>query len=165
MSLRRDFIKLLVVLSFGACWALGKEPAANPLDTHGLYPFEVTVAGEAAKMKNKGDLFAVLDKPVKSDALLTIKEKSALLIVNAHRCNPDGSVPNGGHTHAMFAQNTNEVKMDATLDKKKLEPGLYLMNVVAHSKTSRVVFKVEDPKKKTKMPTIKQVMDFLRGKK
>jgi len=32
--------------------------------------------------------------------------------------------------------------MDATMDKKPLKPGTYLMNIVAHNTTARVVFTI-----------------------
>ncbi len=51
------------------------------------------------------------------------------------------------------------------MDKKPLKPGTYLMNVVAHGTTSRVVFTVEDKSGKLKMPDFKKVFDFLSKKK
>jgi len=152
-------IQLLLMLG----WLSGSAAAQDPLDTVGIYPFKVTVDGQVAKMKNKGDLFAVLDKPIKADALLKIEKQSDLLIVNAFRREEDGTIANGSKPAAMFAQNTDQVKMNATLDKKVLKPGRYLMNVVAHSKTSRVVFTVADPKGKMKLPSLKQIMEALRG--
>jgi len=47
------------------------------------------------------------------------------------------------------------------MDKKKLKPGRYLANVVASGTTSRVVFVVEDPSGKLKIPSIQQLVDFL----
>jgi hypothetical protein len=46
----------------------------------------------------------------------------------------------------IFKNNAKEVKLSETLDKKPLGPGTYLMNVVAHNTTSRVVFTVGDEK-------------------
>ena len=152
-------IQLLLMLGLLSGWAA----AQDPLDSVGIYPFKVTVGGQEAKMKNKGDLFAVIDKPVKADALLKIEKPSDLLIVNAFIRQEDGTVANGTTPAAMFAQKTDQVKMNATLDKKTLKPGRYLMNVVAHGKTSRVVFTVADPEGKMKLPSLKQIMEALRG--
>ncbi len=58
----------------------------------------------------------------------------------------------------------NSVKLTETMDKKPLNPGRYLVNVVAHGATSRVLFVVADPdgsKKDLKIPSVKQVFDFM----
>ena len=152
-------IQLLLMLGLLSGWAAAQEP----LDTAGIYPFKVTVGGQEAKMQKKGDLFAVIAKPVKTDALLKIEKQSDLLIVNAFRREGDGTVANGTTPAAMFAQKADQVKLNATLDKKVLKPGRYLMNVVAHSKTSRVVFTVDDPEAEAKLPSLKQITEALRG--
>jgi hypothetical protein len=41
-----------------------------------------------------------------------------------------------GILSVVFAQETAEVKLDATMDKKKLATGTCLMNVVANDKTT-----------------------------
>lgn len=131
---------------------------------HLLYPFEVTVGGQKAVMQEGNMLFAVVEKPVKPDALLALEEVSPMLIVNAFPCKEDGTVLNTGAPAAIiFAKETKEVKMNATMDKKALKPGTYLMNVVAHNKTSRVVFTVGE-KGKVKMPDIGKIFSFLKGK-
>ena len=151
--------QLLLMLGLLSGWAAAQEP----LDTVGIYPFNVTVGGQEAKMQKGGNLFAVIAKPVKTDALLKIEKQSDLLIVNAFRREDDGTVANGTTPTAMFAQKADQVKLNATLDKKVLKPGRYLMNVVAHSKTSRVVFTVADPEGKVKLPSLKQITEALRG--
>lgn len=151
-------IQLLLMLGLLSGWAAAQEP----LDTAGIYPFKVTVGGQEAKMQKKGDLFAVIAKPVKTDALLKIEKQSDLLIVNAFRREGDGTVANGTTPAAMFAQKADQVKLNATLDKKVLKPGRYLMNVVAHSKTSRVVVTVDDPEAEAKLPSLTQITEALR---
>ncbi|RYD47841.1 MAG: hypothetical protein EOP85_04710, partial [Verrucomicrobiaceae bacterium] len=103
-------------------------------------PFDVTVGGEEAEMKTGNDLFAVIGKPVKSDAVLTIGKESPLLIVNAFACKENGSVEQHSPAAVIFAQNTATAALNATMDKKPLPPGTYLMNIVAHQATARVVF-------------------------
>jgi hypothetical protein len=85
-----------------------------------------------------------------------------LLIINAFACKENGEVMAPGQQPSnIFAQKTNQVKLSATMDKKRLKPGRYLANIVAHNTTSRVVFVVEDPSGKPKIPSLKQVMEFL----
>jgi hypothetical protein len=50
------------------------------------------------------------------------------------------------------------------MDKLPLKPGRYLINVVAHGVTSRVVFLVEDADgavNALKIPSVKDVFDFM----
>ena len=141
-------IQLLLILGLLSGWAA----AQDPLDTVGIYPFKVTVGGQEAKIQKKGDLFAVIPKPVKTDALLEIEKQSELLIINAFRREEDGTVANGTTPAAMFAQKADQVK-----------PGRYLMNVVAHCETSRVVFTVDDHEAEAELPSLKQITEALRG--
>ena len=69
----------------------------------------------------------------------------------------------GAPAAILFVQNTNQVKLDATMDGKKLPAGTYLMNVVAHNKTSRVVFTVADGTR-VKLPSLDKIVNFLKGK-
>ena len=128
------------------------------------YPFEVTVGGHKAAVKADDDVFAVIAEPVQPDAMLVITEKSPMLIINAFPCKEDGTVPMDAPAAIIFAQDTNQVKLDATMDKKMLAPGTYLMNVVAHQKTSRVVFTVTDGKTPIKLPDISKIVGFFKGK-
>ena len=130
---------------------------------HLLYPFEVTLGGQKAVMQEGNMLFAVVEKPVKPDAVLALEEQSAMLIVNAFPCEEDGTVLETQTAAVIFAKDTREVKLNATIDKKPLVPGTYLMNVVAHSKTSRVVFTVGEPGK-IKLPDLSKIFNFLKNK-
>ena len=51
-----------------------------------------------------------------------------------------------------------------SIDKKVLKPGTYLMNVVAHNATSRVVFTVSEKKGDVKLPDFKKILQFLKKK-
>ena len=150
-------IQLLLILGSLSGWAA----AQDPLDTVGIYPSKVTLGGREAMIQKKGDLFAVIAKPVTTDAFLEIEKQSELLIVNAFRREEDRTVASGTTPGAMFAQKDDQVKLNASLDKKVLKPGRYLMNVVAHKKTSRVVFTVDD--REAELPSLKHITEALRG--
>ena len=153
--MREIFLWMLM----GLVAVLGEE-AERPL----LYPFEVTLGGQKAEIGEWGDLFAVVKEPVKADAVLSLEKEAPMLIVNAFPCKEDGTIlMDGAPAAVIFANQTKEVKLDATMDKKELAPGTYLMNVVANGKTSRVVFTVTDGGK-VKLPDFGKLMNFLKGK-
>ena len=152
-----QILGLLVVMT-GMAVAEGERPV--------VYPFDVTVGGQKAEMQEGNMIFAVVKKPVKADAVILIEKESPLFIINAFACKEDGTVMEAGQQPAIFFnQNSKETKLNATMDKKPLKPGTYLMNVVAHGTTSRVVFTVEDKSGKIKMPDFKKVFEFLSKKK
>lgn len=128
-----------------------------------FYPFKVTIGGQEATMANKGDLFAVIEKPVKSGDKLKIEKKVDMLIVNACPCKEDGTIFDGKDVIPIYGQNTDTLPLVATIKQEPLKPGTYLMNVVAHGKTSRVVFTIADPKGKMKFPKVKDIIKFLKG--
>lgn len=126
-------------------------------------PFDITLGGVKAEMKDGNDLFAQISKPVAADAVLALDEEVPMLIVNAFPCAEDGTVLENQTAAVIFANKVKEVKLDATMDKKKLKPGMYLANVVANSKTSRIVFQVAEPDSKIKVDFSK-VFQFLKKK-
>ena len=128
-----------------------------------FYPFKVSIGEQEAVMEKPGDLFAVIEKPVKADDLLKIDKKVDLLIANACPCKEDGTILDGKETIAIFAQNSDTLKLVNTLKKEPLKPGTYLMNVVAHGTTSRVVFSIADPEGKIKFPKFSDVLKYLKG--
>lgn len=128
-----------------------------------FYPFKVSIGEQEAKMKNPGDLFAVFEKPVKAGDLLKIDKKVDMLIANACPCKEDGTILDGNHVIPIYATQTNSLPLKSTLKKEALKPGTYLMNVVAHGKTSRVVFTITDPKGKLKIPKVSDIIKFLKG--
>jgi hypothetical protein len=127
-------------------------------------PFDVTLGGQKAEMKAQNDMFAVIEKPVKPDAVLTIGKEAPMLIINAFACKEDGTVEQTTAAAIIFAQNTATTPMSATMDKQPLKPGTYLMNIVAHQTTARVVFTVEDPAGKLKLPSLDSILGFLKKK-
>lgn len=130
-----------------------------------LYPFDVTIGGQTAVMQEGNILFAVIEKPVKPDDLLEIEKEAPMLIINAFSVNEKGEVMKPGQQPAIiFARTAKSTKLNATIDKKPLKPGRYLANIVAHGGTSRVVFVIEDKSGKLKIPSIKDVVNFLKKK-
>ncbi len=132
-----------------------------------VYPFDVTVGGQKAKVQKDNILFVVIEKPVKPNAVVAIKEASALFVINAFPCKPDGTVlQTGAPAAVIYKQKAKEAKLSDTFDKKMLKPGTYLMNLVAHSSTSRVVFTVSEKSGDVKLPDFKKIVNFLKkGKK
>ena len=130
-----------------------------------LYPFDVTIGGQKAVMQEGNILFAVIEKPVKADDLLEIEKEAPLLIINAFSVNEKGEVMQPGQQPAIiFARTTKSTKLDATMDKKALNPGRYLANIVANGTTSRVVFVIEDKTGKIKIPSLNDLVDYLKKK-
>ena len=74
----------------------------------------------------------------------------------------DGTVDQGAPAAVIFTKDTDQVKLNATLDGKTLAPGTYLANVVAESKTSRIVFTIAERGKKI---DFSKVFKFLSKKK
>ena len=158
IHLEMIFRRVFVVLAFVVVSVFAQDE--RPV----LYPFDVTVGGQKAEMGDWGDLFAVVKEPVKADALLEIPKIAPMLIINAFPCKEDGTIlMDGAPAAILFVKDTNQVKLDATMDGKKLTAGTYLMNVVANNKTSRVVFTVADGTK-VKLPSLDKIVSFLKGK-
>ena len=132
-------------------------------DRSTFYPFDITLGGTKAEMKAGNELFAEVSKPVTDDAVLALEKQVPMLIVNAFPCKEDGTVEDTQAAAIIFANNVKEVKLDATMDKKKLKPGTYLANIVAENQTSRIVFTVAAPDAKPKVDFSK-VLGFLKKK-
>lgn len=126
-------------------------------------PFDITLGGVKAEMKGDNDLFAEISKPVAADAVLALDAEVPMLIVNAFPCAEDGTVLESQTAAVIFANKVKQVKLDDTMDKKKLKPGKYLANVVANGATSRIVFQVAEPGSKIKVDFSK-VFKFLKKK-
>jgi len=155
---------LLFLTAFFVSSLQAQEAAVEPKRPL-FYPFDVTIGEQKAAMQEGNALFAVIEKPVKPDALLAIEKEAPMLIINAFSVNEKGEVMQPGQQPAIiFARTTKSVKLDATMNKQALKPGRYLANIVANGATSRVVFVVEDKSGKLKIPTLKQVADFLKKK-
>ncbi len=116
-----------------------------------IYPFDVTVGEELAKLEGTGGaaIFARAKTPVKNDAVVKLGIEPDMVIVNIFATNEKGETPSGAQPQPAVIMNskTTSFSLDATMDQRKLEPGYYLMNIVAQKLgTSRVVFQVGDGK-------------------
>lgn len=153
-----------LVCSLGLC---ALAPLVRAEERPSVYPFDVTLGGNKAEVKPGNAIFAEVPKPVTDDAVLALDKEVPMLILNAFPCKEDGSVEEGQPAAIIFAQKVKEVKLDATMDKKKLPPGTYLANIVAEGKTSRIVFTVAPAEAKAKAETktdFSKVLGFLKKK-
>jgi hypothetical protein len=117
--------------------------AARAQDDGGSLPFPVSVGGQAATYK-KGEPFAKIAKPVKNDAALEVTaKKNDMIIINVHKSDAKGAPVQGGSPATIILQKTNKGTLADSMDKKKLEPGDYLLSVTADDKTSTILFKIE----------------------
>jgi len=158
-------MKTLILLTTFLIASLHAQDAAVADKRPMLYPFDVTIGGQKAAMEEGNILFAIIEKPIKPDALLEIEKDAPMLIINAFSVNEKGEVMQPGQQPAIiFARTTKSVKLDATMDKKPLKPGRYLANIVANGTTSRVVFVVEDKTGKFKIPSLQSLKDYLKKK-
>ncbi|MBK1829874.1 hypothetical protein JIN77_04000 [Verrucomicrobiaceae bacterium R5-34] len=158
-------IKTLILLSAFLIASLHAQDSGADNKRPTLYPFDVTIGGQKAVMQEGNILFAVIENPVKPDALLEIEQQAPMLIINAFKVNEKGEVMQPGQQPAIiFARNTQSTKLDATMDKQQLQAGRYLANIVANGTTSRVVFVVEDKSGKFKVPSLKSLVDYLKKK-
>ena len=146
-------------MKFLLCLALLLPLAAE--DRPLFLPFDITLGGQKAVMQDGNELFAQIDKPVKADAVLELDEEVPMIIINAFPCKDDGTVLETQTAAIILGNNTKQVKLSDTMDKKKLEPGTYLANVVANGKTSRIVFEIGEAERKV---DFSKILGFLKRK-
>ncbi|OAI41928.1 hypothetical protein AYO41_01250 [Verrucomicrobia bacterium SCGC AG-212-E04] len=110
-----------------------------------IYPFQVKVGGQLAFIEGNPQtaIFAKLKEPVGADAEIEILGVPAMIIINVFKVNPDGSVTSSESPKIIMVQNGIKTRLDETMDKSKLPPGLYGMNIVYANVTSRVMFTVK----------------------
>ena len=109
-----------------------------------IYPFQVKVGGQLAFIEGNWQtaIFAKLKEPVSADAEIEILGVPAMVIINVFKVNPNGSVTSSESPKIIMVQNGTKTRLDETMDKSKLPPGLYGMNIVYANVTSRVMFTV-----------------------
>jgi len=116
-------------------------------DRPAIYPFDVKVGGQLAKVEGDPQtaLVAKIADPVKADAKIEVVGEPAMVIINVFPANPDGTVEPAasGQAKVIMVQNGTETTLAETMDKSKLSPGVYLANVVYNQGTSRVLFTIE----------------------
>ena len=110
-----------------------------------IYPFQVKVGGQLAFIEGNPEtaIFAKLKEPVSADAEIEILGVPAMIIINVFKVNPNGSVTSSESPKIIMVQNGTRTRLDDTMDKSKLPPGLYGMNIVYANVTSRVMFTVK----------------------
>ena len=126
-----------------------------------FYPFDVTLGGTKAEMKEGNELFAEVSKPVASDAVLLLKKEVPVLIVNLFACTEDGSFNVSLPSAIIIAKQVKEVKLDATMDKKKLPPGTYFASIEADGMDLCMVFTIGAPDGKPKVD-FSTILEFLK---
>ncbi len=110
----------------------------------GSYPFRVSLDGKDAVLRSANDVFAVIDNPVSADAVIVADAEDDTIFINIFASNERGEVASDTMPAVILYRPDTTVRLDNTMDGSRLEPGYYLMNVVAPSKgTSRVVFRIE----------------------
>ncbi len=108
----------------------------------GALPFPVSLGGQAATFK-KGEPFAKVAKPVKSDASIEVTSKGSPIIINVNKTNAKGEPAPGGAPAIILLQGTNKGSLAGTMDKSKLAAGDYMLSVIADGKTATILFKIE----------------------
>lgn len=109
-----------------------------------IYPFDVRIGGQLATIEGSLEtaIFAKIAQPVSSDATIEVEGPAGMLIVNVFPVRPNGTVPQAAPIKVMMQQNGTRVRLDETMDKSLLTPGLYGANIVFMQTTSRVMFEV-----------------------
>jgi len=108
-----------------------------------VLPFGVKVGGQKAIVSGN-KTFAKVAKPVSAKADLVVDAEAEMVIINIFKSDKEGNAIQGAQPAIIMIQGGNKTKLDSTMDKKPLEPGTYVMNVVISSKgTSRVMFTVK----------------------
>lgn len=126
-----------LILTLLSMFAFGLTPGRAQDD--GSLPFPVSLGGQAATYK-KGEPFAKVATPVKSDAAIEVATKGGeMIIINVNKTNAKGEPAPA----IILLQGTNKGSLAGTMDKSKLAPGDYMLSVVAEGKTATILFKVE----------------------
>ncbi len=103
-------------------------------------PFGVKLGGQDAK---DGTPFASIEKPVAANAELVVAGKADLIIVNVAPADEKGNPKEGATPAIILLQGKSSTTLDQTMDKQKLAPGKYCMNITFDGKTAMVKFVIE----------------------
>lgn len=138
---------VLTLVAAGLVTAVVTPSAAQAQARADIYPFDVKLGGQTAVIEGDPQIaiFAKVKNPVAADAELEVTGDAGLLLVNVFPVKPNGEVPSEaqGATKVIMVQSGTKTKLDATMDKSKLTPGLYGANIVFGGRTSRVMFTVK----------------------
>jgi hypothetical protein len=117
--------------------------AGSPSSAASPLPFGVTIGGDDAAVMPPLDQFGTFDGPVAANATISVAAKVDSVIINAFPCDANGNVASGAQPAIIVMQGTTGT-LDATMDKKPLAPGTYMLNVVAGQLgTARLVMQVK----------------------
>lgn len=103
-------------------------------------PFPVSIGGQTAK---DGTPFAKIEKPVATDAELSVETKSDMIIVNVNAVTTKNEPVEGSTPAIILLQSKTKTTIDKTMDGKKLPAGNYLMSVVSEGKTASILFTIK----------------------
>lgn len=114
-------------------------------DRSPIYPFDVKIGGQTAAITGNPEsaIFAKIKDPVAADAELEIAGEPGMLIVNVFPVKETGEVDSAAPVKVIFISSGTKAKLDATMDKSTLTPGLWGANIVFNNRTSRVMFTVK----------------------
>ena len=139
------------VLSSACALLLGSLLAltAHAQERSPIYPYDVTVGGQAVEAPaGPADIFATVPRPIAPDARVEVDTEGEQIIVNVFPIDEEGAPLPGsqGRTKVIMVPEGTGFRLDATMDKSRLSPGRYGMNIVLQNKgTSRVRFVVGTP--------------------
>ena len=135
MKMLRFLLALTLLLP--ALLLAGERPA--------IYPFDVKIGGQSATVSGDPEtaIFAKIKDPVAADAELEVTGEPSMLIINVFPVKESGEVDSAAPVKILMVQSGTKVKLDETMDKSKLTPGLWGANVTFNNGTSRVMFTVK----------------------
>lgn len=109
---------------------------------HAMLPFGVTLDGHPAVKVS--EVYAIVAEPVPANAQLVADVQADMIIINVFPSDDKANVDSSAQALIIMIQDgTNTTTMDKSMDGRVLEPGTYLMNIVAGGDTARVVFTVK----------------------
>jgi len=104
-----------------------------------FYPFKVMVGEQEAVVDPLNEFFAVVKDPVSADALVKIEAKAEMLIASAYLCQRDGTVLDDKEPFNIFAANSDQLALVATLKN------------------------IADPEGKMAFPKVSDVLKYIKG--
>ncbi|HSJ03126.1 MAG: hypothetical protein ACAI34_23060 [Verrucomicrobium sp.] len=133
--MKQSVAKILTVLfiTIGSSFA---APAEGPL------PFPVTVGSQDATHK-AGEPFAKVEKPVTSDAALSVGVKADMAIINVHKLKADGTTDETAQPAIIIFHGTDKGTLAQTMDKQKLPAGKYLLSITAGEATATIQIEIQ----------------------
>lgn len=132
----RSLIALSLILMFG----LGVAQAQGGRSP--IYPFDVRVAGQLARLDSEYAVFARLSSPVRPTSEVAVDTHPGTLIINAFPSNEAGDAVDTSQSAVVLAQDATRARLDQTMDGQRLSSGSYMLNIVAGGQTSRVLIEV-----------------------